>query len=328
MPNDETPEISLYHRSPGLDPSSVEYAVTVPTFRRPEHLRRTLDSIAGQRPASRFAAIVMENDAERLEGALAAKTYLSNSPLPGLVIVAHQRGNCHVYNAGWRTALEQFPAMKAVAVIDDDELADPNWLENLIKARELYDVDIVGAPQIPVFSAKTQQKWAQHPVFAPAYGQSGPVPILYSSGNVLITRAVLQSMPQPFLDPMFNFVGGGDSDFYHRARERGMRFAWCVEAPVYETIPDRRTDPSWMRARSRREGALSAMIEKRLRPGVLGRLRTLGKSIAMLGLAPLRSLRLWLHTGSPEIGVYCLNAAIGRFVAEFGAVNEQYRNPD
>lgn len=328
MSTDNTPDITLFFQSPDLDRPDIEYAVTVPTFRRPRHLRDTLTSIAKQDFNRPHAVIVMENDAEGLEGARAAAAFFSENSLPGLVIIAHNRGNCHAYNAGWAVALNTFPALEAIAVIDDDERAVPEWLTNLVQSRERFDVEIIGAPQVPVFESDVEKKWSRHPVFAPPYEQSGPVPILYSSGNVLISRSFLETMPEPFLDPLFNFIGGGDSDFYHRARERGARFAWCAEAPVHETIPNRRIEPSWLRARARREGALSAIIEKRIKPGVGHHLGIIAKSVALLGLSPLRSLRLWLRTGSPEIGLYCMQAAIGRFVAEFGQVNEQYRNPD
>ncbi len=327
MPLTDDPDIGLHYRSPALD-GSIGHVVTVPTFRRPDQLRETLASIVAQRFSRPFAIVVMENDAEGMEGAQAAEAFLTEKRFPGLVVIARQRGNCHAYNVGWKATLQTFESLEAIAVIDDDEVADPDWLENLVHARERFGVDMVGAPQIPIFEQKTSERWARHPVFTPAYAETGRVPILYSSGNVMIGRPVLDAMPQPFLDPLFNFIGGGDSDFYSRARKSGFRFAWCNEAPVFETIPDRRTERSWLRARSQREGAISAIIEKRARPNPAGRLRILAKSLAMLALSPLRSMRLWARTGSPVIGLYFVDVAIGRFIAEFGQINEQYRNPE
>ena len=46
-------------------PSAV---VCIPTFRRPAGLRKTLESLAAQAGANDFAVVVVENDAERLEG--------------------------------------------------------------------------------------------------------------------------------------------------------------------------------------------------------------------------------------------------------------------
>jgi hypothetical protein len=140
---------------------------------------------------------------------------------------------------------------------------------------------------------------------------------------------VLDAMPRPFLDPAFNFIGGGDSDFYRRAKAAGFSFAWCAEAVVMETLPSRRAEFSWLNARSLRNGAVSAIIEKRLNPGLAGRLRRLGKSLGLLAASPLRGVRLWVaQTGSAVIALYHLQVAAGRLMAEFGQVNEQYRNPE
>ena len=64
--------VSIAGRSPGLRPESVEAVVTVPTFRRPEQLLATLESLARQMTDRHYAVIVVENDAERCEGAEAA----------------------------------------------------------------------------------------------------------------------------------------------------------------------------------------------------------------------------------------------------------------
>ncbi|MEP3437003.1 MAG: glycosyltransferase [Hoeflea sp.] len=320
--------VSEHARSAGLKPETIRVVVTLPTFRRPDHLITTLDSLQAQGLGSDTAIIVMDNDAEGLEGARAAADWLENSYVKGIVIVAHRRGNCHAYNAGWDTALNEFPKLTHIAVIDDDEIAGPGWLSGLIKTAQTTGADLVGGPQIPVFADKTLDGWRRHPVFTPHYRETGPVPILYSSGNVLISRPVLDIMPRPFLDPAFNFIGGGDSDFYRRAKARGFSFAWCAEAAVMETLLSRRAEFSWLNARSLRNGAISSILEKRQWPGMQGRIRTFAKSVALLAASPWRGLRLGLQTGSAVIGLYHIQVALGRLMEEFGLVNEQYRNPE
>ncbi|MBA3448903.1 MAG: glycosyltransferase, partial [Pseudaminobacter sp.] len=179
--------VSVVGRSPGLVPETIEAVVTVPTFRRPEQLLATLESLRTQETARRFAVIVMENEAEAREGAAVALPQFKAGWLAGMVIIAHERGNCSAYNAGWQTAILHFPNFKNLLVIDDDEIAEPQWLERMCAAAEAYGADIVGGPQIPVFAEKAHAKWARHPVFAPPYGGSGPVRALYSSGNLLVS---------------------------------------------------------------------------------------------------------------------------------------------
>jgi glycosyltransferase involved in cell wall biosynthesis len=101
--------VSEHARSAILDPDRIRVVVTLPTFRRPDHLVMTLDSLEAQAFGDETAVVVMDNDADGLQGANAAAEWLRGSRLKGLVIVAHQRGNCHAYNAGWKTALTEFP---------------------------------------------------------------------------------------------------------------------------------------------------------------------------------------------------------------------------
>ncbi|MBX3576531.1 MAG: glycosyltransferase family 2 protein [Rhizobiaceae bacterium] len=320
---------SIVARSPGLAADAVQAVVTIPTFRRPVQLLETLRSVAAQRTRRRVAVIVMENDADRREGAAAARPLFESGEIDGILIIAHERGNCSAYNAGWETALVHFAGFRHLLVIDDDEIADPDWLERMCAAAEAFGADIVGGPQRPVFPDAGDGRWADHPVFAPPYRESGPVPALYSSGNLLIGRHVLARMGPPFLDLRFNFMGGGDSDFLSRAVEAGFRLAWCAEAPVHETVPSRRLEADWIRARSLRNGVISTLVEKKKRAAApLGRLRVLAKSLGLLAASPFRGVARTLATGSLAVGIYPVHVALGRLLAEFGYANEQYRQPE
>ena len=163
----------------------------------------------------------------------------------------------------------------------------------------------------------------------PHYRHSGPVDALYSSGNLLIRREVLVTMGPPFLDLRFNFMGGGDSDFLSRAAAKGFKLAWCAEAPVRETVPARRLEADWIRARSLRNGVISTLVEKKKRAASpAGNLRVFAKSLALLAASPFRGLARLVQTGSPSTAMYPVYVAIGRVLAEFGYANEQYRQPE
>ncbi|MEN3793250.1 glycosyltransferase [Fulvimarina sp. MAC3] len=321
------PNISVRHLNRGEHP--VDAVVILPTFRRPEHVVQTLDSLAAQATDKRFAIIVMENDDEGLQGLAAATEWLkAHGEQAGIAIIAHERGNCSAYNAGIETALHHYQTFSHLLIIDDDELASPHWLDRLITASNALDADLVGAPQLPVFEDETGRRWSKHPVFTPHYKTTGRVPILYSSGNVAIRRRVLEAMGPEWLDTTFNFIGGGDADFYTRCKARGFSFGWCAEANVMETMPARRTEASWINARSVRNGAISAIIERRHGQGGKNRLKRHARNLALLAVSPLRSVILALKTRSPAIGIYHVQVAAGRFLAEFGQVAEQYRQPE
>jgi glycosyltransferase involved in cell wall biosynthesis len=328
-PNPSSGSVSILARSPGLKPETVQVIVTVPTFRRPAQLLETLASLKAQRTERRFAVIVMENEAGAQEGAAAAQPLFESDAVKGMLIVAHERGNCSAYNAGWQTALLHFPSFEHLLVIDDDELADPEWLERMCKASKTLGADIVGGPQVPVFAEVAHAKWAAHPVFAPPYTRTGLVEALYSSGNLLVGRQVLMRMGPPFLDLKFNFMGGGDSDFLSRSRQAGFRLGWCAEAPVRETVPARRVEADWIRARSLRNGVISTLVEKKKRAGTpFASVKVFAKSLALLAASPFRAALRLIRTGSVSIGLYPIYVALGRVLAQFGYANEQYRQPE
>ncbi len=149
----------------------------------------------------------------------------------------------------------------------------------MVATAERYNASLVGGPQYPIFEKPGSEKWARHPVFLPHYSKTGPVPIIYSSGNLLIARPVLEAIGYPFMDLKFNFTGGGDSDFINRSRAKGFTIAWCNEGIVRETIPARRLESDWITARGLRNGVLSTLIEQRQRKDEpLGQVRVFEKS--------------------------------------------------
>jgi cyanophycinase-like exopeptidase len=156
----------LYWRAPGLNPDTCRLAVTVPTFKRSGQLIETLKSIAPQIAAQDGVIIVMENEAENREGAQAATRYMAANNINGMVIVVIKAGNCNAYNGGWRTVRDHFPNVSHIAVIDDDETADADWLDQLIEVQAATGADFVGGPQIPIMPVSVADYI--HPVFRPS----------------------------------------------------------------------------------------------------------------------------------------------------------------
>ena len=84
-------------------------------------------------------------------------------------------------------------------MLDDDEYPDPNWLTEMVRVALHYDVDIVGGPVFPVF--EHPDHWlAKSGLYAPKRYATGPVSMIYGTGNMLIRRTTLeQYLDEPFL---------------------------------------------------------------------------------------------------------------------------------
>src|SRR3569623_1529344 len=240
---------------------SVGIVVCIPCFRRPQLLRQTLDSLVNQRTPRSFAVVMVEIDVVGRASAPVAADYLADGRLQGVCLVETRQGNCQAITAAFETAQALFPAATRFLMIDDDESASPDWRELMVRTAEATGADIVGGPVLPVFEDDSKPWLSRHPAFCPAYDYSGAVPLIYGCGNCLITRSTFERFERPAFDLSFNFLGGGDCDFFVRCRDAGMIFHWTAEAEITETVPQSRTSLGWLAKRGLRIGAINYRVQ-------------------------------------------------------------------
>lgn len=310
--------------SPSLD-QTIEIVVCVPCFRRPEHLRRTLRSLADQRTDRRFAVVMVENDASACGSVPVAGEFLQGGGLSGLCVVEPRQGNCHAINAAFEAAQTIFSAASYCLMIDDDEIASPDWLEEMVRSAEETGADVIGGPVLQRFDDEVKQGLQRHPAFRPAYDASGPVPIIYGCGNCLIKRSTFDRLGSPAFDPRFNFLGGGDVDFFTRCRRSGMKFHWVAEAVITETVPDNRTRASWIALRGLRIGAINYHVQRKVAQTPWLRVRLGTKVLAQLPLSLFRAVRLYLTERRTLIALHPMIVAAGGLLAAFGIEPQPYK---
>ena len=310
--------------SSALDPS-IGIVVCVPCFRRPQHLRRTLELLADQRTNRRFAVVMVENDASGCNSVPVAAEFLRAGRISGLCAVEPRQGNCHAINAAFEIAQTTFPAAAHFLMIDDDEIASEDWLELMVSAAEATGADVVGGPVLQSFDDDTKRGLQRHPAFLPTYDSSGPVPIIYGCGNCLIKRPVFTRFPSPAFDLRFNFLGGGDVDFFTRCRRGGMKFHWVAEAVIIETVPDVRTHPAWLALRGLRIGAINYHVQRKAALTPWLRARLLAKILALLPLSLVRAVRLLLTEHKALIALHPMIVAAGGALAAMGIEPQPYK---
>jgi GT2 family glycosyltransferase len=310
--------------SPALDPAT-ETVVCIPCFRRPRYLRRTLESLAAQRTSRRFAVVMVENDATKSESVPVAAEYLASGKFAGLCVIEPRQGNCHAINAAFETALQMFPAASNLLMIDDDEIASPDWLERMAGTADATGADIVGGPVFPEFDDAGKRGLRRHPAFAPAYDASGPVPVIYGCGNCLIRRSVFTRLGMPAFDLRFNFLGGGDTDFFYRCRRLGLRFHWANEAVISETVPQSRTGLKWLVIRGLRIGAINYHVQRKATPTAWLRAKLTVKLLAALPLSLVYAVGALLSERRGTIAMHPVTVAIGSALAAFGLEPQPYK---
>jgi GT2 family glycosyltransferase len=309
--------------SPSLDPT-IGIVVCIPCFRRPDHLRQTLQSLVDQRTDRRFAVVMVENDASACGSVPVASEFLRNGKLSGLCVVEPRQGNCQAINAAFETAQAMFPEAADFLMIDDDEIASPDWLEQMVRAAEATGADVVGAPVLQLL-AEAKRGLQRHPAFRPAYDASGPVPVIYGCGNCLIRRPVFEKLGSPAFDLRFNFLGGGDVDFFTRCRRIGMKFIWVAEAVIVESVPDARTRLPWLALRGLRIGAINYHVQRKVAQTPWLRARLAAKILALLPFSLLRAVGLFVTEQRPLIALHPMIVAAGGLLAAIGIEPQPYK---
>ena len=234
----------------------------VPTFRRPEGLRKLLAHVERLNYAGLIDVIVVDNDAEGRAGAAVVEQIARTFRFPLTCIVEPRRGQTYAYNRAFAHACRTTPAPEYVAVLDDDEYPDRNWLTEMIRVAGEYGADIVGGPVFPVFD--NPDHWlAKSGFYAPSRNATGPVSMIYGAGNMLIRRSVLELyLDEPFAHA-YAFTGGSDYDFFWRCRNDGRSFAWADDAHVFETTPPSRTTVGYVLRRKFRNGTEATRLERK-----------------------------------------------------------------
>ncbi len=234
--------------------------VAIPTFRRPEQLVQLLQSLAAMHDRPAMAILIADNDDRGRGGIVAAQALVEQGfPIPIDAFPVAEPGLCHNRNALVARALAH-PQMTHVAMLDDDQWVDPDWIATLTREAFAQDADIVAGPVLFEFEGATPDWNAAIPLFRAEPHATGPVDMLFSLTNALSTRACWEATPAPWFDLRFNQIGGEDFDLYSRWKAQGLRFGWTKAAVVHEIVPSDRAQLPWIWRRMWRVGNTDTMV--------------------------------------------------------------------
>ncbi|MDS7597790.1 polysaccharide biosynthesis UDP-hexose transferase UppJ [Agrobacterium tumefaciens] len=299
--------------------------VCIPSFRRPEGLGKTLQSLAAQQTEFPFAIVVVDNDGTGQAGLAVARQFFAETGLAGQALVEPTQGNCYAINTAFRTARQTYPSAQWFLMIDDDEAASPVWLSEMVKTAKSFGADIVGGPVNREFDVPAPKSVLAHPLFGSIEAPTGRVDQIHGSGNCLISRRVFDTLPKPEFDVQFNFLGGGDMDFFTRCRHAGFSFAWSAEAIIIEYVPETRMAPRWIMTRSLRTGIINYSIDRANRPGLKGGVLLAAKNAVSLGLSLIRAVSALARTGSLLPATHPPLMSVGRVMASLGVTLTPYK---
>lgn len=234
--------------------------IAIASYRRPKGLHRLLGSFQRLRlPASApdLRVVVVDNDASGSARAVCedARAWLD---FPLVYHTEKRRGIPQARNAA--VALAQGRA-DLLAFIDDDEVASPQWLAELLRVQAETGADAVAGPCEPVFEDPVP-RWIERGRFfeRPRHATGARIDYAFTH-NVLVRTRALAGQGAPF-DERMALSGGSDGELFRRLAARGHPIVWADDAVVFEWVPRSRANARWILERAFRVGTSSAFVDR------------------------------------------------------------------
>lgn len=227
-------------------------AVLIASIGRPQ-LRETLVSLSRASPGGhRVRVVIADDSADRAVSRVIAGLDIG---LEIAVVSTKARNLAVARNAGLEAALGDDFA----AIIDDDQIAEPDWLISLVAAAETYRADaVIGAvtaayPEDAPPWVRGSGLWNKDPGPTGTRVRWGP------TGSSLVRMATIRACGLRFREE-FGRTGGEDTDFFNRLTAAGGVIVACPTARVCESIPADRLSFEHLRLRFRRNGHTRALV--------------------------------------------------------------------
>jgi succinoglycan biosynthesis protein ExoM len=305
-------------------PATASILIGIPSFRRPDGLKRLLLSLAKQENVGdlNVRIFVAESDAAKQEAVALCREGVPQLPWPLTCGVAEEPGVSSARNA----ILAQARALNVdlVAMLDDDEVADPNWLADIVTVQQQTQADVVGAPVVFELAADAPAAIRNCGYFGSTADRKGRKALLFGTGNVLLSCAALAKHDWPMFDQRFALGGGGDTEYFMRLRSQGLSFAWAESAIARDFVSDERQRPAQILRRAYRFGnsqihVLSTRSETRaLATSLVKAIVILAASPALIVMMLLPSRRLWAPAKILN-AVGRVSAILGYGISYYGA---------
>ena len=238
----------------------MDISVLVCTYNRKEQLRYALDSIIHQETEGGLTFEIVIIDDGSTDGTEdAVKEIIKNTTTVPIRYVHKEGGG--IADARNRSIAEARGSW--IALFDDDQWAQSQWLAELYRVAMENEADCVGGTR--VLDLPDSDNFKLGPVSRWMLGEQirGTEPRRYSNrespntGNVIIRRKLFERVG--IFDAGL-LMGGSDCDFFWRARMQDA-VMWCApKAIVHHITPESRLHDEYFRRASLRDGLSAAWV--------------------------------------------------------------------
>lgn len=235
--------------------------IAVCTFRR-DNLFDCLNSLKDLNEADRFAVsvVVIDNDVtNKLQSRL--EVFAKDFDYPLTYVHAPEKNISVARNAALKAADTRW-----LLFIDDDEIADPDWLSCIMQACK-HAVAVIGTCE--TIYAPEYPDWLSRCDFH-SNRPKAKVENAYTS-NALLNLDFIREHNLVFrLD--LGRTGGEDTVFFRQVHELGGIIIACPEAVVYEPLTPQRASMEWVKIRKYRAGQTHGLLCREFDPKAYMRL--------------------------------------------------------
>lgn len=241
-----------------MDATQPDVTVLVPTYRRPDGLRRLLTAVASEAPPFRWEVVVVDNDRAGSARPV-VEAVVAGFPVPVRYVVEQSTGAVHARNRGIREA-----AGRVLAMLDDDVVPRPGWLAAV--CAPVLAGEAVGAGGTVVLDpAVARPRWLDEDGlggYLTAHSL-GPDPRPLTANEIVVTanaafdRAAVQQVGG--FDPTYGPRGRVQivADDAHLVRElvrAGGTVLWQPDAVVVHDLPPARLTRRYLLRRAYWQG--------------------------------------------------------------------------
>jgi len=140
-----------------------------------------------------------------------------------------------------------------VAFIDDDEVADPDWLAQLLSTAQIFQADAVFGRVKSTYPSNTPQWIIDSGVFERPAVSNGQEVTSGATNSTLVSQAAIKKYQLRF-DSDYGLTGGEDADFFYRLYQHGGKLVCSNEAYVSEEVASNRLNINYLLRRAIRIG--------------------------------------------------------------------------
>jgi len=223
-------------------------SVCMCTYRR-SHVVETLKSLDQQvlPDGVELEVVVVDND----ESAFARNLVLNQAKEMAVPVVYAQETAKNIAKARNKTIANA--SGEWLAFIDDDEVADSQWIKHLLVTAEAFEADVVFGRVISLYPENTPEWIIKSGAFDRIIRQTGSVVSSGGAGSTLVRRSSLESGCFNFSEA-YGLTGGEDSELFNRMHNSGYKLVYCSDAFVSEEVERNRLNAKYILKRSYRVG--------------------------------------------------------------------------